>query len=612
MSAKNDATPLSLKYTSYASIKQTQGTLHEGTLEDLLRIHTETQAERKEQLPLIDLALYPGNNRRAGANPEAWTGLVLDYDDKHPTTLKTLRIALTKANLASLIHETASSTTEHPRFHVILPFHATLRDEVTRRRIFKWLRQHLPEYEVETENSKRAWFIGHLVGHASATTITQGWPCDVLSKSTHKLEYGFDRAVERQKVLDAGDGAYNYFVRLKGHLQHQDVDLETELRKEDDEFFDGHMQANHAKDFKRLFKKPKPVEETEEAPKTENASDGWEPYQASDLRGVKPEAPKFVLDGWLPDNSVTLLSGHGGTGKSFIALNLGLALAQGLPILGARPTPHRVLYMHCEDPRDVVHWRMSHYGLGYPENLLLVDGTKTVNQLYATTTFGLATATGRYLQLQEMCREGGIEVLILDGSSDFFGGNENDRAHVKAFVNMLQALCPCVLILAHVNKAMAQARQGDDFFSGSTAWHNSVRSRLALMSDDSGKVMLEVQKANWNKTGVCARVTWSDTRKVFELGEPENPFADVDTLTVLLLQRMVKWEAAGEKLYTSAAGRYTLWPLFKDDDGRPIKMKATGFHKILVGMRDAGYLRVDGNVFVITDLGRKMLEPGKC
>jgi RecA-family ATPase len=80
-------------------------------------------------------------------------------------------------------------------------------------------------------------------------------------------------------------------------------------------------------------------------------------------------------------------------------------------------------------------------------------------------------------------------LVVLDTQADFFGDNEIDRAYLRLFVSMLRGLAlrtDCaVLLLSHPSAAGRQSGTG---LSGSTAWHNYVRSRLYFdrVSDKAG------------------------------------------------------------------------------------------------------------------------------
>ncbi len=96
----------------------------------------------------------------------------------------------------------------------------------------------------------------------------------------------------------------------------------------------------------------------------------------------------------------------------------------------------------------------------------------------------------------------GADAILIDNASDTFGGNENGRAEVKKFVRLLaQEIArkndAGLMLLAHVDKASAKFGAKGNSYSGSTAWHNSARSRLALL-DENGALELRHEKANFS------------------------------------------------------------------------------------------------------------------
>ena len=105
---------------------------------------------------------------------------------------------------------------------------------------------------------------------------------------------------------------------------------------------------------------------------------------------------------------------------------------------------------------------------------------------------------------------GDAQVLIIDGASDTYGANEIVRRSVRQFIRALRRLIPpdgAVLVLAHVDKAIARGRESGDHYSGSTAWNNSVRARWALRAEGDG-LMLTVEKANHAQAGAEIRLRW--------------------------------------------------------------------------------------------------------
>ena len=251
----------------------------------------------------------------------------------------------------------------------------------------------------------------------------------------------------------------------------------------------------------------------------------------------EPEPPKFIVPDWLPCGYATLLAGHGGVGKSGIALTLAVCIAAGVPFFGLHVERRRVLYLSCEDREQVLHWRLAricaHLGLslgslhGWLEVIDLVGADAVL--------WGLDTRTGAAITpamalLEERMRDYQTEVLIGDGISDLFAGNENARSEVKRFVNALVGLVSAntgaVLLVGHVSKPSSTAGANGDGYSGSTGWHNSVRARWYLYpetadNDDgernekTGALLLDLQKSNLGRTDQTIRFRWDADAHLF-------------------------------------------------------------------------------------------------
>ena len=255
------------------------------------------------------------------------------------------------------------------------------------------------------------------------------------------------------------------------------------------------------------------------------------------LAELEPELPQFIIPDWLPCGYATLLAGHGGVGKSAIALHLAVCIAAGEPFFGLEVGRRRVLFLSCEDRRPVLHWRLSricaHLGIdlaslrGWLEIVDLV-GTDAILWDRDPRTGNIITPA--YARLQERMGDYQTEVLMVDGVSDTFAGNENARGEVKRFVNGLVALIPpdtgAVLLLGHVSKPGSTAGANGEGYSGSTGWHNSARARWYLYPEASpgedggrdertGDLILELQKSNLGRTDQSIRFSWHDDAHLF-------------------------------------------------------------------------------------------------
>lgn len=251
----------------------------------------------------------------------------------------------------------------------------------------------------------------------------------------------------------------------------------------------------------------------------------------------EPEQPRFIIPDWLPCGYATLLAGHGGIGKSAIALHLAVCTAAGVPFFGLEVARRRVLYLSCEDREAVLHWRLfricAHLGVdlvslrGWLEIIDLVGADAILWERDPRTG---ATVTPGYGRLQERMRDHQTDVLMVDGITDTYAGGEGNRADVKRYVNSLVALIPAdtgaVLLIGHVSKPGATAGANGDGYSGTTGWHNAARARWYLYPEATqdedgerdartGDLILDLQKSNNGRTDQSVRFSWDHEAHLF-------------------------------------------------------------------------------------------------
>ncbi len=179
--------------------------------------------------------------------------------------------------------------------------------------------------------------------------------------------------------------------------------------------------------------------------------------------------PDFVWDGMVPCGHVCLLSGHGGSGKSTFALQLAVATAMGLPLLGIPTRPGRALFFSGEDAGPLLRHRLaavcrtldiSPHALA--EHLLVLDATESpaLGESIRDRETGrdFIAPTTVYGRLWEILTEHRPVLVVVDNASDVFEGNENDRSQVRGFVRSLAKICrqvgshPAILLLTHTPK----------------------------------------------------------------------------------------------------------------------------------------------------------------
>lgn len=255
---------------------------------------------------------------------------------------------------------------------------------------------------------------------------------------------------------------------------------------------------------------------------------------ASELDGAEPPPREWHVPDLIPARTVTILTGDGATGKSLLALQLAVATAINARWIGNEVKFGRCLFLTAEDEVDELHRRLFAIGkaegfeLSVLENLHVASlaGQDAVMAAPDRKT-SLLKPTPLFERLRATVDAIRPALIVLDTLADLFGGNEVDRAQARQFVGMLRGLgmqfdCT-VLLLAHPSLSGMSSGSGN---SGSTAWNNSVRSRLYLrriireegggriVEDDPDLRELTTMKANYGRSGDRTEMRWVEGRFV--------------------------------------------------------------------------------------------------
>lgn len=211
-----------------------------------------------------------------------------------------------------------------------------------------------------------------------------------------------------------------------------------------------------------------------------------------------------IIEGLVADEEVTLLGGHGGIGKGFLAFQIAGAVATGTPLLHRPVRQCRVLYYSAEDGRKRLTRRLrslvESHGLDrnvVRENLMVVDASD-LEPLYGETVahgdgkrpsfVKMLGARVEFANLQKAVAAFDPQLVVVDGASDTFDGNEIARRDVRAFIKLLRRVHPNrkvgVLLIVHIDRSSARGNvTNDDGYAGSAQWHNSSRRRLFLQQE---------------------------------------------------------------------------------------------------------------------------------
>ena len=277
--------------------------------------------------------------------------------------------------------------------------------------------------------------------------------------------------------------------------------------------------------------------------------------------GVLLQPQKWLAKDLVPARNVTLLYGDGGTGKSLLSLQLAFCVATGTPWLGVDVSRGRAMYLSAEDEKEEIHRRLaavaSGSGFMFDElrdlHIKSLAGHDAVLAAPDPKT-GMLKTTPLFERLKAEVARLRPALLVLDTLADLFGGDEIKRIHARQFIQFLQGLVVdadwdmSVVLLGQPSVSGMNSGTGT---SGSTAWSNSVRSRLYLerrliargdakVEPDADVRVLSTKKANRAKLGGEIVMRWSQGRFVAEARTDELRGAEVNTADEIVFLALLR------------------------------------------------------------------------
>lgn len=294
-------------------------------------------------------------------------------------------------------------------------------------------------------------------------------------------------------------------------------------------------------------------------------------FSAASLQGEPVPEREWVVKGLIPSGVVTLLSGDGGTGKSLLALQLAAAMAIGAPWLGQEVKFGTSVFLSAEDDRGEIHRRVVDIARAEAKSLadlgrLKLSSLAGEDALLATQQGPTMKITALFREIDAYLAEADPTLLVLDTSADLFGGDEINRTQVRQFIGYLRGLAMkygcAVVLLSHPSLTGMNSGSG---LSGSTAWHNSVRSRLYLerirqrdgSESDPDLRQLSTKKANYGPTGAEITMRWRGGVFVPQyLNAEERRAEDTCNAERFFLEMLKRFREQGRKVNPTAGPNY--------------------------------------------------------
>lgn len=272
--------------------------------------------------------------------------------------------------------------------------------------------------------------------------------------------------------------------------------------------------------------------------------------RAEDLLATLPLPRKWVIDDFLPRNIVAALIAAGGSGKSYLAMNLAISVASG-GILFNKFMPSKegkVVFISGEDDiaelQRRLHWSTSslpkHVVERIGKNINFVDLADTFEAFTEKNRAGEVHMTNSVTNLISSIKESvgsEVDLIIVDPVSRFRGGEENLAVDTTRFVQALQMftsqLNATVLCLHHVNKGAKSNGTGQNNARGSSALVDGVRLVMELnqLSEDEVKKLYGDTQVKLNILNLhCVKTNYTKPFEPIALNKGENGCLEVMTM----------------------------------------------------------------------------------
>ncbi len=233
---------------------------------------------------------------------------------------------------------------------------------------------------------------------------------------------------------------------------------------------------------------------------------------ATNANDIQAKEPEFYCKSWLPipKNTLTMISAPGGTGKSFLSIQLAIRIIAENP-------EHRILLWLSEDPLYYTKDRINKIFNRITPHLQ----DKKEEILNNLDIIGADKQTIYFNELEKnQLKKLGDElvinynVVILDPLIAFYSGEENSNSEARAFMNILNRMAQdrllSIVLIHHHNKGNGESRT-----RGASAFVDSVRLLYTIntikIGDDKKEIhptkrLIKIEKDNFGVKYVLGRV----------------------------------------------------------------------------------------------------------
>lgn len=215
-------------------------------------------------------------------------------------------------------------------------------------------------------------------------------------------------------------------------------------------------------------------------------------FKRVNIGDIKNTKPSFLLNDFMPieENEINIISGDGGIGKSCLGLLLLLLIV--------KENGKKCFGWFSEDTLGESKSRLLQLASMYHATIEKIEimGKENITDYFTRKAFGVMEETEYFRLFKEEFKD--YDVILLDPASSFQGGDENDNADVKFFMNILNKYCEeykKTIILIHHNTKATEKKKG--VIRGAGSFVQSARIHYAAQeSSRTNCINVSLEKAN--------------------------------------------------------------------------------------------------------------------
>jgi replicative DNA helicase len=215
-------------------------------------------------------------------------------------------------------------------------------------------------------------------------------------------------------------------------------------------------------------------------------SDKTELINIQSFDSITAKEAEFICKGWLPfpKRAVSMVSAGGGIGKSFIMLQAAMRMVKEEDL--------KVFLWLSEDPVELSKYRfnmiknsiISDQNDDFYRHKLHIAGADSESIHFLEEDKSGMRVNGKFYQFKKMLSS--YDVIILDPLIAMFGGDENNNAQARVFINLFSRWATkedkTIIFIHHGNKNTGQSR-------GASAFVDAVRLvyQVDIVKDKEGE-----------------------------------------------------------------------------------------------------------------------------